>query len=59
VQLLIGGALYDAASGIYFWLFAAVLARVSDDLARTRAREVEAVQQTPQDDTAGTIPAGG
>ena len=59
VQLLIGGALYDAASGIYFWLFAAILARVSDDLARARAREVAAVQQTQQDDTAGTIPAGG
>jgi O-antigen ligase len=58
-QLVIGGALYDAASGIYFWIFAAILTRESHDLARARAREAEALRQTHPEEAAESIPAGG
>ena len=59
VQLLIGGALYDAASGIYFWIFAAILARVLDDRTRKRDAELKAATQTQEDDAVATMPAGG
>ena len=50
-QLLIGGALYDAAAGIYFWIFAGIAARLSKALKQEQEAEtdaaVEAVEEKP------------
>jgi len=50
-QLLIGGALYDAAAGIYFWIFAAMAVRLSKALEEEQEAEtappVEAVEEKP------------
>ncbi len=50
-QLLIGGALYDAAAGIYFWIFAAITVRLSKTLKEEQEAEkrlaVEVVEEEP------------
>ncbi len=47
-QLFIGGALYDAAAGIYFWIFAAMTARLPQAFEEEQqAEEAEALALEP------------